>query len=487
MSAADYEVVIGLEVHTQLRTESKLFCGCAVRYGDAPNHHTCPVCLALPGALPVLNARAVEFGVRAALATGCAVHPRSIFARKNYFYPDLPKGYQISQYEEPLATGGWLDIEGEEPGGAAFAKRVGITRIHMEEDAGKSIHDAAVTGGDGSHVDLNRAGVPLLEIVSEPDMRSAAEAGAYLRTLRQLLRYVDVSDADMEKGHFRCDANVSLRKKGTKELGTRNEVKNLNSFRYVEDAIRNEVERQARVLDGGGRIVQATRLYDPGTGQTRVMRTKENADDYRYFPDPDLVPLVIEAAFVERARGALPELPETRRMRFESAHGLSPYDARLLSGSRTLADFFEAVVDAKVPAKTAANWILRDVLQALKEREQEIEASKLAPGALADLLQLVESGRVTAKSARELVPELVEKGGDVAALVKARGLEAVSDSGAIERAAEEVVAANAESVARFRAGEDKMLNFLMGQVMKKTGGKADPGVVREILARKLSA
>jgi aspartyl-tRNA(Asn)/glutamyl-tRNA(Gln) amidotransferase subunit B len=487
MSVADYEVVIGLEVHTQLRTESKLFCGCAVRYGDPPNHHTCPVCLALPGALPVLNARAVEFGVRAALATGCAVHPRSIFARKNYFYPDLPKGYQISQYEEPLATGGWLDIEGEEPGGGAFAKRVGITRIHLEEDAGKSIHDAAVTGREGSHVDLNRAGVPLLEIVSEPDLRSAAEAGAYLRTLRQLLRYVDVSDADMEKGHFRCDANVSLRKKGAKELGTRNEVKNLNSFRYVEDAIRNEVERQAHVLDGGGRIVQATRLFDPGTGQTRVMRTKENADDYRYFPDPDLVPLVIEADFVERARGSLPEPPETRRVRFESGHGLSAYDARLLSASRTLADFFEAVVAAKVAAKTAANWILRDVLQALKEREQEIEASKLVPSALADLLHLVESGRVTAKSARELVPELVEKGGDVAALVKARGLEAVSDSGPIELAADEVIAANADSVARFRAGEEKMLNFLMGQVMKKTGGKANPGVVREILARKLTA
>ena len=487
MSVTDYEVVIGLEVHTQLRTESKLFCGCAVRYGDPPNHHTCPVCLALPGALPVLNARAVEFGVRAALATGCAVHPRSIFARKNYFYPDLPKGYQISQYEEPLATGGWLDIEGEEPGGGAFAKRVGITRIHLEEDAGKSIHDAAVTGREGSHVDLNRAGVPLLEIVSEPDLRSAAEAGAYLRTLRQLLRYVDVSDADMEKGHFRCDANVSLRKKGAKELGTRNEVKNLNSFRYVEDAIRNEVERQAHVLDGGGRIVQATRLFDPGTGQTRVMRTKENADDYRYFPDPDLVPLVIEADFVERARGSLPEPPETRRVRFESGHGLSAYDARLLSASRTLADFFEAVVAAKVAAKTAANWILRDVLQALKEREQEIEASKLVPSALADLLHLVESGRVTAKSARELVPELVEKGGDVAALVKARGLEAVSDSGPIELAADEVIAANADSVARFRAGEEKMLNFLMGQVMKKTGGKANPGVVREILARKLTA
>ena len=484
---SSYEVVIGLEVHTQLRTESKLFCGCRVRYGDDPNHHACPVCLALPGALPVLNARAVEFGVRTALAMNCTVHPRSVFARKNYFYPDLPKGYQISQYEEPLATKGWIEIDGEEPGGRSFAKRIGITRIHMEEDAGKSIHDAAANGRNGSQVDLNRAGVPLLEIVSEPDLRSPAEAGAYLRTLRQLLRYVDVSDGDMEKGHFRCDANVSLRKKGAQELGIRNEIKNLNSFRFVEDAIRTEIERQARVLDDGGRIIQATRLYDSATGKTRVMRTKENADDYRYFPDPDLVPLALEAAVVERARLTLPELPERRRIRFESEHGLSAYDARLLSVSRSLADFFEAVVAARVPAKTAANWILRDVLQALKEREQEIEETKLTPEALAALLRLLEEGRITAKSARELLPELVEHGGDPAELVSARGLEAVSDSAQIERAADEVIAAHPENAQRFRAGEEKILNFLMGQVMKKTGGKASPGVVRDILARKLKA
>jgi aspartyl-tRNA(Asn)/glutamyl-tRNA(Gln) amidotransferase subunit B len=482
---ANYEVVIGLEVHTHLRTESKLFCGCRVRYGDPPNHHTCPVCLALPGALPVLNARAVEFGVRTALAANCTVHPRSVFARKNYFYPDLPKGYQISQYEEPLATSGWIEIDGEEPDGRTFAKRIGITRIHMEEDAGKSIHDAAETGRNGSYVDLNRAGIPLLEIVSEPDLRSAAEAGAYLRTLRQVLRYVDVSDADMEKGHFRCDANVSLRKKGARELGIRNEIKNVNSFRYVEDAIRSEIERQARVLDEGGRIIQATRLYDPSSGKTRVMRTKENADDYRYFPDPDLVPLALEPAFVERTRLTLPELPERRRIRFESAHGLSAYDARLLSTSRSLADFFEAVVAAGVPAKTVANWILRDVLKVLKEREREIEETKLSAGALAGLLRLLEEGRITAKSARELLPELVERGGDPAELVAARGLEAVSDQAQIERAADEVIAADPENAQRFRAGEEKILNFLMGQVMKKTGGKASPGVVRDILARKL--
>jgi len=413
------------------------------------------------------------------------VHPRSVFARKNYFYPDLPKGYQISQYEEPLATNGWIEIDGEEPDGRSFAKRIGITRIHMEEDAGKSIHDATESGRNGSYVDLNRAGVPLLEIVSEPDLRSAAEAGAYLRTLRQLLRYVDVSDADMEKGHFRCDANVSLRKRGAQEFGIRNEIKNVNSFRYVEDAIRSEIERQARVLDAGGRIIQATRLYDPSSGKTRVMRTKENADDYRYFPDPDLVPLALEPAFVERTRLTLPELPERRRIRFESEHGLSAYDARLLSTSRSLADFFEAVVAGGVPAKTVANWILRDVLKVLKEREQEIEDTKLSANALAGLLRLLEAGRVTAKSARDLLPELVERGGDPAELVSVRGLEAVSDLAQIERAADEVIAANPENAQRFRAGEEKILNFLMGQVMKKTGGKASPGVVRDILARKL--
>ena len=482
-----WEVVIGLEVHVQLRTESKLFCGCAVRYGDPPNAHVCPTCLALPGALPVLNERAVEYGVRAALATHCTVHPRSVFARKNYFYPDLPKGYQISQYEEPLATGGWIEIEGQEGSdgkGASFAKRVGITRIHMEEDAGKSIHDEAVAG-EGSAVDLNRAGVPLLEIVSEPDLRSAAEAGAYLRTLRAILRYVDVSDADMEKGHFRCDANVSLRRRGASELGTRNEIKNLNSFRFVEEAIGLEVARQARVLEDGGRIVQATRLYDPASRQTRVMRTKENADDYRYFPDPDLVPLTIDAALQERVRLHLPELPDQRRTRFEAAFGLSAYDARLLTASRALADFFEAAARAHGNAKAVANWIGRDVLAALKDRELEIEQTQLAPEALAALIALVDAGKVTAKSARDLLPELVEKGGDPAALVKERGLEAVSDTGALEAAADEVIAANADNVARYRAGEEKILNFLMGQVMKKTGGKASPAVVRDLLARKL--
>ncbi|MCC6641278.1 MAG: Asp-tRNA(Asn)/Glu-tRNA(Gln) amidotransferase subunit GatB [Deltaproteobacteria bacterium] len=477
---AKYEVVIGLEVHVHLATDSKLFSPAPVRYGDAPNHDVHPICLALPGVLPVLNARAVEFAVRAGMATHCTVHPRSVFARKNYFYPDLPKGYQISQYEEPICTAGWLEIEAD--GGA---RRIGITRIHMEEDAGKSIHDDAVTHGEGTHVDLNRAGVPLLEIVSEPDLRSPAEAAAYLRTLRCVLRYIEVSEADMEKGQFRCDANVSLRLHGEAALGTRNEIKNLNSFRFVEQAIETEIVRQARILDEGGTVQQATRLFEPATGRTKVMRTKENADDYRYFPDPDLVPLVIDPAEIERIRIALPELPDRKRVRFEAEYGLPAYDARLLTADRALADFFEDAARANGTPKSVANWILRDVMQHLKERDTDVSSTRLAPEALAALVRLVDEGKVTAKSARELVPELIEKGGDPAALVRERGLEAVSDGGALEAAAAEVLAANPGAAGRFRAGEDKILNFLMGQVMKKTGGKASPAAVRDILARRL--
>jgi len=477
---AKYEVVIGLEVHTHLRTESKLFSPAPVRYGDPPNHDVHPIDLGMPGVLPVLNRRAVELGIRAALATHCKVHPRSVFARKNYFYPDLPKGYQISQYEEPLATGGFLDVEvGDE------TIRVGLTRIHMEEDAGKSIHDDAVASSDGSHIDLNRAGVPLLEIVSEPDIRSPEEAAAYLRTLRAILRWAGVSDADMEKGQFRCDANVSLRLHGETKLGTRTELKNLNSFRFVEDALHAEILRQAELLDGGGHVVQATMHYDVARKATRVMRLKENADDYRYFPDPDLVPLAIAEEQIEAVRGSLPELPEARRARFESEHGLSSYDARLLTASRALADHFEAVAKKTGKAKAAANWMLRDVLAQLKEREQEIDETKLAPEALAALIELVEGGRVTAASARPLVAVLMEQGGDVEALVRERGLEAVSDGGVLESAADEVIAAHADVAAQVRAGEEKGLNFLMGQVMKRTQGKANPKAVREILARKL--
>jgi aspartyl-tRNA(Asn)/glutamyl-tRNA(Gln) amidotransferase subunit B len=477
-----YEAVIGLEVHAHLRTRTKLFCACEVVYGEAPNQRVCPVCLALPGALPVVNAEAAELAVRAALATHCTVHPHSIYARKNYFYPDLPKGYQISQYEEPLATRGYVDVEWD--AGEGGAKRVGITRIHMEEDAGKSLHDDAPRGGDESRMDLNRCGVPLIEIVSEPDVRSPAEAGAYLRTLRAILRYVGASDADMEKGQFRCDANLSLRPKGQREFGTRTETKNLNSFRAVEAALSAEIERQAAILDEGGRVVQATMLYDPESEETRVMRIKENADDYRYFPDPDLLPLELDEAALERFAAALPELPGDRRARFKEQYGLSDYDARLLTESRPLADYFEAAARAHGTPKAVANWMLRDVLQWLGERE--VETPALAPEGLAALIGLVDAQRVTAASARRLFPELAERGGDPEALIRERGLEAVSDAGLLEAAADAVIAENPESARKFQAGETKLLNFLMGQVMKRTAGKANPAVVREILTRKLT-
>jgi aspartyl-tRNA(Asn)/glutamyl-tRNA(Gln) amidotransferase subunit B len=403
-----------------------------------------------------------------------------VFARKNYFYPDLPKGYQISQYEEPIATEGWLDIDAD-----GETKRIRLHRIHMEEDAGKSIHDDAVTGGDATHVDLNRAGVPLLEIVSEPDLRSPAEAVAYLRVLRSVLRYVDVSLADMELGHFRCDANISLRPHGQEELGTRTELKNLNSFRFVEAALEAEIERQADLLDDGAAVQQATMAFDPASGRTRVMRLKENADDYRYFPDPDLVPLVLSQELIDRVGRSLPELAEARCERFQQQYGIEPRDARVLTESRALADFSEAVVAAGADPRQAANWILRDVLRALNERELEIEASKLDAGALAKLIRLVDEGTTTARAARGLVPELVQRGGDPARLIAERGLETVSDEGVLEAAVDEVMKSHPEDVERVRAGETKVLNFLMGQVMKRTQGKADPAAVRALLASRV--
>ncbi len=478
-----YETVIGLEVHVHLRTDSKLFSPAPVVYGAPPNHAVHPIDLGLPGVLPSLNRRAVELAIRAALATHCEVQARSIFARKNYFYPDLPKGYQISQYEEPLATGGWLEIATDGNGGT---RRIGITRIHMEEDAGKSIHDAAVAGSQGSHVDLDRAGVPLIEIVSEPELRSPEEAGAYLRSLRELLRWVGVSDADMEKGQLRCDANVSLRPGGTTRLGVRTECKNLNSFRFVEGALRAEIARQTQLLRRGEPVVQATLHYDAERNATRVMRLKENADDYRYFPEPDLLPLEIEEAEVERIRGSLPELPEARRARFQASLSLSEYEARILTGSRALADLFEAAARAHGNAKRVANWVLRDVLQALKERDADVSASRLSPEALARLVRLVDESRVTARQARELVGELVEHGGDPEAMVNERGLEVVGDAGVLEAALEEVLRAHPGLVARHREGDEKVAHFLMGQVMKRLQGKADPAALRRILAGRLA-
>jgi len=478
-----FEVVIGLEVHAHLRTHSKLFSPAPVLYGGEPNQSVHPICLALPGVLPVLNRRAVELAIRACLAMNCEVHPRSIFARKNYFYPDLPKGYQISQYEEPLATGGWVEIAVE--GEATSKRRIRLTRIHMEEDAGKSIHDDAIAGADATLVDLNRAGVPMVEIVSEPDLRSAAEAGAYLRAVRSILRFTDVSDGDMEKGHLRCDVNVSLRPRGASEYGTRTELKNLNSFRFVEEAVNAEVARQTEVLRGGGRVQQCTLAYDPRSARTSVLRIKEDADDYRYFPDPDLIPLLLSAEEIERLRSELPELAEQRVERFQREYELSEYDALQLTASPALADFFEAAAKQHGAPKVVANWILRDVMQALNEREMALEESPLPPEGLARLIRMVDENRTTVKSARSLLPELVASGGDPEALVAERGLAAVSDAGVIERAVAEVLAEHPENVELYRSGEQKVVNFLMGQVMRKTQGKADPAAVRKILAREL--
>jgi len=491
-----YELVIGLEVHTHLKTESKLFSPAPVTYGADPNHSVHPIDIALPGVLPVLNERAVELAIRLGLAIHATVNTYSVFARKNYFYPDLPKGYQISQYEEPVVSEGWLEIElapessaaGAGGGGAkpeVVVKRIGITRAHLEEDAGKSIHDVAIAGSDDSCIDLNRAGVPLLEIVSEPDLRSPREASAYLRALRSILRYIGVSDADMEKGQFRCDANVSIRPHGCEEFGTRTEIKNLNSFANVEDAIEAEALRQVELIDDGGAVVQATMSYDPERRRTSVMRLKENADDYRYFPDPDLIPLVIDPARIEAIRGELPELPEQKRARFESEYGLSAYDAGVLIATRSLADFFEETAKACGAPKAAANWITRDLLRELKERELELESIRMTPPMLASLIRLTEEGRLTARNAAQLFPDLVAAGGDPESMMTERGLEAVSDAGAIDDFVEQVVAAHPEVVAQVRDGDDKPLNFLMGQVMKASQGKAEPGQVRKALVERI--
>ena len=488
-----YEPVIGLEVHTHLRTESKLFSPAPVRYGDEPNYNTHPIDLALPGVLPVLNRAVIELAIRLGLATNSTINERSVFSRKNYFYPDLPKGYQISQYEEPTVSDGWLEIE--VPVGSSakkgkkgkqaepVKKRIGITRAHLEEDAGKSIHDSALAGTD-TLVDLNRAGVPLLEIVSEPDLRSAAEASAYLRKLRAILRYIGVSDADMEKGQFRCDANVSLHRPG-EPFGTRTETKNLNSFAFVEAAINAEIERQAEVLDGGGEVVQATMAFDPATNRTSVMRLKENADDYRYFDDPDLIPLQISQADIDAVRATLPELPDAKRDRFERDFGLSRMDATTLTANLPLAQLFEATLALYDQPKSIANWIQRDALQFVRENDIEIEATALTAEGLAALVELVDTGRLTVKNGREVFLELAQSGGDPTQIMAARGLEAVQDTGLIEGVAKEVLANNPDSVTAYRDGDGKVLNFLMGQVMKATQGKASPADVKRILEAEL--
>jgi aspartyl-tRNA(Asn)/glutamyl-tRNA(Gln) amidotransferase subunit B len=478
---ARYEAVIGLEVHAQLDTVTKAFCGCSTNFGDAPNSNTCPVCLGLPGALPVLNKRALELAMRASLAIHCTVQDRSRFARKNYFYPDLPKGYQISMYELPLAAGGWIEIEVE-----GEKRKIGVTRLHMEDDAGKSLHEGFSDSDRWSYIDFNRCGVPLIEIVSEPDLRMPAEAYAYLNTLKQILEYTEVSDCNMEEGSLRCDANVSVRLRGAPKFGTKAEVKNLNSFRYLSHALEYEIERQIGVIESGGTIVQETRLWNVAAGRTEPMRSKEFAHDYRYFPDPDLLPVTISPAQIEEARRSMPELPDAKTARFLRAYGITPYDAGVLTANRSLADYFEAAVRAGAPAKPAANWIAVELLRRLNDAGQDILACSLPAEALAELIAKVENGEITAASGKKVFAKMFETGRSAAEVIAAEGLSQISDTGAIERIAREVMKKNPDNVAKYRSGNEGVFKFFVGQVMRETRGQANPQLVNEVVKRILS-
>src|SRR5690242_965051 len=472
-----YEVVIGVEVHAQLRTKSKMFCGCGATFGRSANSQTCPICLGLPGSLPVINRMAVEMAVRAGLALNCTIGEHNRFARKNYFYPDLPKGYQISQYEAPICEHGWIEIAAGDG-----KKRIRIRRAHLEEDAGKNIHES---GTSGSLVDLNRAGTPLLEIVTEPDMRSADEAVAYLKSLRDILMYLEVCDGNMDEGSFRCEPNLSLRPLGQKEFGTKVELKNINSFKFVKDAVEYEIKRQTKVLSEGGTIQQETRLWNLDRGETAVMRSKEEAHDYRYFPDPDLVPLKLEKEWVEGFRDGLPELPAMRAARFVRDYGLPEYDAGVLTATRGMADYFEACVKLFNQPKTVSNWVMGELARELKNSGTDVTESPVSPDRLASLLQMVETGTVSLKVAREIFPEVYSSGKAPDQIVQEKGLTQVSDEGALEKIIDEVLTKNPAQVAQFKEGKQQVLGFLVGQVMKASGGKANPGKVNELLKKTL--
>ncbi len=474
----EYEAVIGLEVHAQLKTQTKLFCGDSIEFGADPNINTCPVCLGMPGVLPVLNRLAVEYGIKAALATNCTVHKRSIWARKNYFYPDLPKGYQISQYEYPLAEEGWVEIETEEGG----TKRVGLTRIHMEEDAGKNIH---LDGEDASLVDYNRSSVALIEIVSEPDMRTSKEASAYMRKLREILRYLGVCDGDLEKGSLRCDANISLRPVGQEKFGTRTEMKNINSFRYVRNALEYEIERQKEVLESGGKVIQETRTWDQAAGKTFAMRSKEESNDYRYFPDPDLIPLILDDAWIKDVQDNMPELGDDKRKRYKNEFGLPAYDAGVLTVESENADYFEATVAAGADPKKAANWIMVELMRYTKENNIEINDCKIKPAQLASMITMIDSGKISGKIAKSLLLDMLESGDDPESIVaKTPQYQLLSDESAIESIVDKVIADNPSQVEQYKANP-RLFGFFVGQVMKASQGKADPGSANALLKKKL--
>ncbi|MEX0736959.1 MAG: Asp-tRNA(Asn)/Glu-tRNA(Gln) amidotransferase subunit GatB [Bacteroidota bacterium] len=478
-----YEPVIGLEVHAQLLTKSKAFCSCSTNFGDEPNSNVCPVCLGMPGVLPVLNARVVEFVVKMGLATGCTIAPRSVFARKNYFYPDLPKGYQISQYDEPICANGFVEIETKE----GSRKRIGITRIHMEEDAGKSIHDVE----SDTLVDVNRCGVPLIEIVSEPEIRSAQEAYQYLHQIRQIVTYLEICDGNMEEGSLRCDANVSVRLKGESRLGTKTELKNMNSFRFVEKAIEYEIKRQIELIEEGGSVVQETLLWDSERGVAVPMRSKEEAHDYRYFPDPDLVPVLVNEEWISKVKAMLPELPAQRRDRFVETYKIPKYDADVLSTEKPLADFFEGVITSLAAKneetyKLASNWIMTDVLRVLKEDKIAVENFPVPPTHLGSMINLIVDGTISGKIAKEVFEEMIKTKESPKAIVERKGLVQVSDEGAIEQAVDGILAANKGQVESYLGGKQQVFGFFVGETMKAMKGKANPKIVNEILKRKLA-
>ncbi len=478
-----YETVIGLEVHVQLRTKTKIFCACSTEFGASPNQNTCPVCLGLPGSLPVLNRRALELAIQTGLALNCEISGRIKFDRKNYFYPDLPKAYQISQYDMPVCGKGFLIVEMKKSKDEVVEKRVGITRAHLEEDAGKLLHEG-VTGG--SWVDYNRAGTPLLEIVSEPDLRTPEEAFAYLTSLKSVLEYLNVSDCNMEEGSLRCDANISIRKFGAAQFGTKVEIKNMNSFRGVQKALEHERHRQEEALESGGKINQETRLWNESRGETVSMRSKEHAHDYRYFPEPDLVPFTVSEQEISTVKQKLPELPQARFERLKTRYALSPYDAQVLVAEKSLGDYFESCVGERISAKLASNWIQSELLGALSERKMNLNDSTVKPKDLAGLIRLIESGTISGKIAKEVLPRMFETGKSAEAIVKDEGLVQVTDTKLLEETTERVVQANPKSVEDFRQGKKQALGFLVGQVMKETKGKANPKLINEILTKKLS-